>query len=116
MYEEPEQAPQQAEQDQQKSELVKLQIKLAQKQLEQAPKKTVPEGIKLLYGTLEKVFFTWVMAFGTCSAYLWINLPSLSTDKITIVSVAIFMICLAIVATVFMMKNLLRLIKSFEYV
>ena len=86
----------------------------AAQKTEQAPKKTVPEGGKLLYSTLEKLFFTWLVMFGSVSAFFWLNLASLSHDDRSVIAVAMFMLFLIAIAIAILMTFCLRFVKRYE--
>ena len=79
---------------------------------EQAQKKSFLEGAKILYGTLEKRFFTWLVMRGSVAAFSWQKGASLLPDDRNVVVVVMVVLFLLAFFTVLLMGRVLQRIKS----
>ena len=81
---------------------------------EQAQKKSFLEGAKILYGTLEKLFFTLVVMLGSVAAFFWQKGASLLPDDRNFVIGVMVVLSLFATFTEILMSRVLKRIKNYD--
>ena len=74
----------------------------------------VPEYLKILYGTLEKAFFTLLVMLGSLIAWLWISQKSLTQGDAFLVVSALLVLSACCLGILLKMQSVFRSIREKE--